>query len=107
MIVSAYAFIRSLQDKYTLGRWPGHAWYYFSHAILHAFLVTCLDFIIHFSVNLIIIICFKTSNGFVLFLASLVTVVGHSEEILLLLAEVLIWNFFFSSTFYITFVSIQ
>lgn len=64
LIVSAYAFIRSLHDKYTLAWWLGHAWYCFSDTILHAFRLTCLDFIIQFGVNLIIVICTKTSNGF-------------------------------------------
>lgn len=30
LIVSAYAFIRSLHDKYTLAEWLGHAWDCFS-----------------------------------------------------------------------------
>lgn len=47
VIVSAYAFIRSLHDKYTLVWWLGHAWYSFSNALLF----TCLDFIIQFSVK--------------------------------------------------------
>lgn len=72
LIVSAYAFIRSLHDKYTLAWWLGHAWYCFSDTILHAFLFTCLDFIIQFSVNLIIIICTKLQMDLSEFFASLV-----------------------------------
>lgn len=84
LIVSAYAFIRSLHDKYTLARWFGHAWYCFSDAILHAFPLTYSDFIIQFGVNPIIVICTKTSNGFagVLCIVSLSQNLCHREEIL-------------------------
>lgn len=64
LIVSAYVFIKSLHNKFTLAWWFGHAWYCFSDSILHAFRLTCMDFIIQFRVNLIIIICTKTWNGF-------------------------------------------
>lgn len=65
LIVSAYAFIRSLHDKYTLAWWLGHAWYCFSDTILHAFLSTCLDFIIQFGVNPENHNLHITSNGFI------------------------------------------
>lgn len=64
LIVSAYVFIRSLHDKYTLAWWLGHAWYCSSDTIPPTFLFTCLDFIIQCSVKRDNQNLNKTSNGF-------------------------------------------
>lgn len=57
LIVSAYAFITSLHDKYTLVWWLCHAWYCLSDTVPpFPFPFTRLDFIIQFGVNPIMII---------------------------------------------------